>query len=94
MIYVSLVQYIQHKFLTAICVIQYKENCLCFRESLNLLCSLSKLYHETDCYLFGEYIHKNLLRNDLGARTILMLPRETYPRTHSPANRKIQSLQL
>ena len=41
------------------------------------LCFLSKLYHETGCYLFNECKHKKRLRDHLGVITMLKVPRET-----------------
>ena len=66
MIYLSLVKYVVHRFLTGICVIYSKivqRNCFLFKKPLTLLCSLCKLYHETDCHLFDEYKDKKPLRN-------------------------------
>ena len=47
-----------------LCRIQYKKNSFFFRKSLTPLCSLCKLYHETDCHLFDEYKHKDPLWNN------------------------------
>ena len=38
-----------------LCRMQYKKNCFFFKQSLNPLCYLCKLYHETDRHLFDEY---------------------------------------
>ena len=46
MIYLSLVKYVVHKFLTGICVVSII-NCLFTKKSLIQLSSLCKLYHET-----------------------------------------------
>ena len=61
MIYLSLVQYVLHKFLVGICRIQYKKSCFFFKKSLAPLYSLCKFYYETDCYLFDKYKHKTSL---------------------------------
>ena len=63
MIYLSLVEYVLHKFLTGICVVSSVRKIVSFfKNSLILLSSLSKFYHETDCHSFDEYKHKKPFR--------------------------------
>ena len=60
------------------CLIQYKKNCIFFKNSLIQLSSMSKLGHETDCHRFDEYKHKRSMWNHLGTATKLKVPRKTF----------------
>ena len=57
MIYLSLVQYVLHKFLTDICVVSCIRKFFLEKNLFIPLGSSSKLYHETDCHRFDEYKH-------------------------------------
>ena len=67
MIYLSLVHYVLHKFLTGICVVSSRrKKKYIFFKSLTPSRSLCELYHETDCHLFDKYKHKKPLWNPQG----------------------------
>ena len=60
------------------CLIQYKKNCIFFKNSLIQLSSMSKLGHGTDCHRFDEYKHKRSMWNHLGTAIKLKVPRKTF----------------
>ena len=77
MIYLSLVQYVLHKFLTDICVVSCIRKFFLEKNLFIPLGSSSKLYHETDCHRFDEYKHKKPLWNHLRTAAQLKVPRKT-----------------
>ena len=94
MIYLSLVEYILHKFLTGTCVVfSIKKFCSLLKEILIPLSSLRKLYHETDCHCFEEY-KQSLCGITLGPQSNSRYrekhPLGVFPRIHYPTHRNVE----